>query len=215
MKMKTSLFALALTAASVTSGNATTVIFAESFGNVSTTTTFATHTTNNGFDNNSLSFSGNGDIRSTAVSTGYTGASGNANVWLTNSGSSTLVVSGISTLGFNPGTVSISFGALKTTIASDMSELLFEYSSDGASWTTIAIPAQATGSGTAIWRLVELNDTAMPITETLSLRWTNTASGSGTPSFRIDDVTLTAIPEPTTALLGGLGFLALLRRRRG
>jgi hypothetical protein len=31
---------------------------------------------------------------------------------------------------------------------------------------------------------------------------------------RIDDVTLSAIPEPSTALLGGLGLLTLLRRRR-
>jgi uncharacterized protein (TIGR03382 family) len=30
----------------------------------------------------------------------------------------------------------------------------------------------------------------------------------------VDDVTLTVIPEPSAALLGGLGLLALLRRRR-
>ncbi|MCF7676406.1 MAG: PEP-CTERM sorting domain-containing protein [Akkermansiaceae bacterium] len=30
----------------------------------------------------------------------------------------------------------------------------------------------------------------------------------------LDNVSVTAIPEPTTALLGGLGLLALLRRRR-
>lgn len=33
-------------------------------------------------------------------------------------------------------------------------------------------------------------------------------------SYTIDSVTLTAIPEPATALLGGLGLLALFRRRR-
>lgn len=37
----------------------------------------------------------------------------------------------------------------------------------------------------------------------------STAGGIELSSF-----TITAIPEPTTALLGGLGFLALLRRRR-
>jgi len=36
--------------------------------------------------------------------------------------------------------------------------------------------------------------------------------GSGGPHTMIDDVML--VPEPTTALLGGLGLLALLRRRR-
>ncbi len=34
-------------------------------------------------------------------------------------------------------------------------------------------------------------------------------------NVEVDNITLTAIPEPATALLGGLGFLALLRRRRG
>lgn len=214
MILKTTLFALALSAAAIHVSNAASIIFYESFGTVSGTTTYATHTTNNGFDNDSLSFGGSGDIRQTSVSSGYTGASGLANAFLTNNGTSTLIISGISTLGYQAGSVSISFGAFKSAIASDMTELLFEYSSNGMDWTSIAIPAQATGSGTANWRLLEFNDTAMPITETLSLRWTNTSSGTGTPGFRIDDVTLTAIPEPTTTLLGGLGMLALLRRRR-
>jgi uncharacterized protein (TIGR03382 family) len=30
----------------------------------------------------------------------------------------------------------------------------------------------------------------------------------------IDNLSITAIPEPSAALLGGLGLLALLRRRR-
>ena len=38
-------------------------------------------------------------------------------------------------------------------------------------------------------------------------------STSGTQS-KLDNVTLTSIPEPTAALLGGLGLLSLLRRRR-
>ena len=36
----------------------------------------------------------------------------------------------------------------------------------------------------------------------------------GDESFFIDDVTITAVPEPSTALLGALGVLGLLRRRR-
>jgi hypothetical protein len=34
------------------------------------------------------------------------------------------------------------------------------------------------------------------------------------PTLRIDNVVVEVIPEPSTALLGALGFLALLRRRR-
>jgi hypothetical protein len=35
-----------------------------------------------------------------------------------------------------------------------------------------------------------------------------------TPGYRVDTVMTLSVPEPTTALLGGLGALALLRRRR-
>ena len=38
-------------------------------------------------------------------------------------------------------------------------------------------------------------------------------NGSNTADFQIDNVSVTLIPEPSTALLGGLGLLALLRRR--
>jgi len=37
---------------------------------------------------------------------------------------------------------------------------------------------------------------------------------SGTATIGIDNMVITVIPEPTTALLGGFGLLALLRRRR-
>ena len=40
----------------------------------------------------------------------------------------------------------------------------------------------------------------------------NSGVGSG---YDIDNVSLVAVPEPSAALLGGLGLLALLRRRRG
>ncbi|MCH7228852.1 MYXO-CTERM sorting domain-containing protein [Haloferula sp. A504] len=43
-------------------------------------------------------------------------------------------------------------------------------------------------------------------------------SGSGTGRMRVDDIgmsgTIVPIPEPSAALLGGLGLLAMLRRRR-
>jgi hypothetical protein len=38
--------------------------------------------------------------------------------------------------------------------------------------------------------------------------------GTNTAAVEFDNVRLTAIPEPSAALLGGLGLLALLRRRR-
>jgi MYXO-CTERM domain-containing protein len=38
--------------------------------------------------------------------------------------------------------------------------------------------------------------------------------GSATDSWGIDTVSFTTVPEPGAALLGGLGMLTLLRRRR-
>jgi hypothetical protein len=52
----------------------------------------------------------------------------------------------------------------------------------------------------------------------LSGVWSNTTNGGNeTWSFSqaTGDLTLTVIPEPSTALLGGISLLALLRRRRG
>lgn len=46
----------------------------------------------------------------------------------------------------------------------------------------------------------------------LTLDGGSTTSSAG--NNRFDNVTFTAVPEPSAALLGGLGFLALLRRRR-
>lgn len=189
------------------------VIFTETFGSIPSTTSLASHNSNSGFDNDGYTFSGSVDVRSSMSSTVYTGASGGANVYFTNSGNPTFTIAGISTIGYSPGTVAISFGAFKTATASDMTDVTFEYSSNGTTWTTIALPAQPTGSGTSSWRLISLSSAAIPITSTLSLRWTSTSVSS---NYRIDDVVLTAnaIPEPAALSLVMLGFSGLLRRRR-
>lgn len=58
---------------------------------------------------------------------------------------------------------------------------------------------------------------ALPDGETAYFRWqisnANLTSGSRS-ALGIDNLSITPIPEPSTALLGGLGLLALLRRRR-
>jgi len=164
-------------------------IFTESIGSVGATTTIASHETANGFDNDTYTMSGSGDVRNTTVSSGYTGATGSANVFLTNTVGRNFQIEGISTMGATG--LSLSFGALKSTTASNMSELVFEYSTDGTSYSTISIPAQPTGSGTAIWRLITLSlPVAAENQANLRLRWTNS---SATPSFRLDDISLTYV----------------------
>jgi hypothetical protein len=162
-------------------------LFTESIGSVGGTTSIAAHESVNGFDNDGYTMSGTGDIRNTGVSAGYAGASANANVFLTNNGTASFQIAGIVTTGCS--SLSLSFGAFKNTTASNMTELVFEYSTDGVNYTTVPIPAQPTGTGTAIWRLITIN---LPVgaenQSNLRLRWRNSST---TPQFRVDDIMLT------------------------
>lgn len=184
-----------------------TTFFSENMGTPTGTTAIASNT----FQNSALTFSGSGDVRNTSVSSGYTGASGGGNVLLTNTSGADFIISGINTSGWT--NLSISFGAFKSTTASSMSELALEWSSDGTTYNSISFPAQATGTGTAVWRLVTISSNlpAGASTSNLRLRWRQTSS---TPQFRIDDVTLSGTPptptitsiSPSSATAGGSGF---------
>jgi fibronectin-binding autotransporter adhesin len=76
---------------------------------------------------------------------------------------------------------------------------LFDFASQTGSFSTVALADAYTGSltndGSGVWGLVD---------------------GDNTWSFEqsTGDLNLSVIPEPSTALLGALGLLALLRRRR-
>ncbi len=177
---------------------AQTTIFTESMGTVAAITTIATHETNNGFDNDPYTMTGTGDVRNTTPSAGYTGASANANVFITSIVGRDFQIAEISTLGYN--TLTLSFGAHKSTTASNMTDLILEYSTDGVSYTSISFPAQPTGAGTASWRLI--SGISLPVAAenqaNLRLRWRQSGS---TTQFRIDDITLTgfsACAAPTT-----------------
>ncbi len=72
-----------------------------------------------------------------------------------------------------------------------------------------AVPAVNNNANFAFRVVTEFD----PITgDYLASRSTSNYSGGGT--LRFDMITVNAIPEPASALLGGLGLLALLRRRR-
>lgn len=173
-----------------------TTLFSENMGTPSGTTVIAS----NSFQNSGLTFTGSSDIRNTSVSSGYSGASGGGNVFITNTIGKDFQIAGISTVNYS--NLILSFGALKTTTASNMSELVLEYSTDGTSYSTISFPNQPTGSGTGVWRLVSniYVPTGANGATNLRIRFKQT---SATPQFRIDDVKLVgtlAICSTPTAL---------------
>jgi hypothetical protein len=167
-------------------GQAQVTIFAENMGTVASTTAIAAHDASGGFQNAAAyDFSGTGDVRTSTPSTGYAGASGTGNIFLTNTSTPrTFIISGINTVGYMD--MTLSFGAQKSTTASAMAELVVEVSTDGLSWDLLTFPAQPTGSGTTNWRLVTITGGSIPSSSTVSLRWSNT----GGPQFRLDDITL-------------------------
>ena len=178
--------------------NSQSTIFSENVGTLSGTATLAANT----FQNTNLSFSGTADTRTTTVSTGYTGASGNKNIFITNAVGTSFQISSISTLHFS--SLKLSFGVYKSTTASNLSELVLEFSTNGTTYTALTIPSQPTGTGTATWRLI--SSIALPTSannvSNLYLRWRNT---SGTPQFRLDDIKLvgaSSLPVELTQFIG-------------
>lgn len=166
-----------------------TTIFIETMGTVSATTTIAAHETANGFDNDSFTMSGTADLRNTTVSTGYTGASGVANVFFTNTNGRYFLIEGINTSNYTD--ITLSLGHYKSTTASN-NELKIEVSSDGTNWTQLTY-SRPTGTGTTTWVLITPTGT-IPSVENLQIRFTQTSS---TPQFRIDDIKLTGTLAPS------------------
>ena len=168
-------------------------LFTETMGTVTTTcpsgtTAISTFESNNCYDNDAFTMSGTGDMRTTTPSSGYTGASGEWNVFLTNTIGRYFQIAGIDTSDHTD--LVLSFGVYKSTTTENGSNLIVEVSSNGTDWTALTVPALPTGSGTAIWH----HRTAagsIPSTETLYIRF---MQNSTSPQFRIDDVRLMGTP---------------------
>jgi carbon monoxide dehydrogenase subunit G len=137
------------------------------------------------FDNPELNFSGTGDSRTTNSSSGYDGASGNRNIFLTNAGDPTLIISNINTSNFSD--IKLEFGLRKSTVASDATHLRIEVSEDGENFNLLGFPPQPTGSGTTNWRLIEVTEGTIPSAENLTIKFTNIA---GDAQINIDDIHL-------------------------
>ena len=93
-------------------------------------------------------FSGTADTRVTSISSGYAGASGGKNVFMTNSGTSTFQMANINTLGCTG--ASLQFGIWKSSASGTpltAAAFIVEYSvNNGGSWTSLAWGSNNLGS---------------------------------------------------------------------
>ena len=190
--MKKLLFVFTLCLCTIGMSWGETVFFSESFGIVSGNTTISTHESNNGFDNDAATFSGTADIRKTTASAGYTGASGNANVFFTNTIGRYLLIEGINSSSYS--NISMSLGHYKSTTTGN-NELSIQVSSDGNNWNSLTY-SRPTGTGTAVWLLITPSGT-IPAAQNLRIRFTQTSTG---PQFRIDDIKLTGTAASTPTI---------------
>ncbi|MGX7668799.1 choice-of-anchor D domain-containing protein [Flavobacterium pedocola] len=186
MKLKFLVFSLLFSLVSL--GQVT--LYSENFG---TTTTLPTGWTS--------SNATNGWAGSTAsVSSGYTGASGNANVVFNGTGTNglthTLTYSNnLSTVGYTA--ITVLWGGRST--ATFAAAVTFQWSSDGTTWNNVAFTNVATNS---TWALVNGGTrVSLPVgaegVSNLRFRWTSTSTNSG--NHRIDDFTVQGTASGCTA----------------
>lgn len=157
-------------------------VFSETMGTVSVNKTIILHESENGFDNDSLTFSGTGEIRASSPSSGYPGASAGGNIYLNNTLGISGIISKINTSILS--NLQLSFGIFKSTTTGNGSDLLIQVSTDGTNYTTLTYPLLPTGSGTAVWHYRTASG-VIPSATDLRIRFLQ--NGSST-IYRIDDV---------------------------
>jgi|GEM_PF-1079145 len=166
-----------------------TIIFTETMGTVSGTTTIAAHETADGFDNDQYTMTQGGatnpaDIRTTNPSSGYAGASGSANVWFTStSGVYGFAIEGIDASTYNY--LTIQFGYRKED-ASNLPSLALDYW-NGSSYINVPFTFNEAPNAPTGWYLSPVIDLPGGAQiNNLRLRWVK----SGTIAVRIDDIVL-------------------------
>lgn len=147
----------------------------------------------NGFQNSgTLTFDGTADVRSSAVSTGYTGASGGNNVFFAAAGGRTFIIKGINTSGYNAETITLSFGhsSTKSSSVTIYPVVALEVSTDdGETWESLTVQPNTSTA----WTL-KSGITGIPASSNLTLKFTAPVSASG---LRVDDIIISG--EPASA----------------
>jgi len=127
-----------------------------------------------------ITYSGTADVRISSVSSGYTGASGGGNIFITNTAGRYFQIDGINTSTLaNNTNLQLSFGLNATATV----QPIVEFSTDASATTPTWTPITYTNVGG--WQLITIAGGVLPISSTLSLRFTQPAV---TAQMRIDDV---------------------------
>jgi hypothetical protein len=126
-------------------------------------------------------------------------------------GNDTFITISFSMAGFEDPVVT--FDTRGTSTGFDNS--LWSWSTNGVDFTPVAGVSTATRTTSFATAMVDLSDVdELDGAPTVVLRYALSGATSGSGNNRIDNLQVNAIPEPSVALLGALGALGLLRRRR-
>lgn len=167
-------------------------IYSENMGTPGGTTLISAYS---GWQNTSpIVYTGDGDVRTSLASTGYTGASGGGNVFLTSTIGKNLRIDGINTSAYSAANIELSFGYLTSTTGTQL--VLEKSTNGGTNWTPITFTQNANTS----WNLVTIGGGQIPSSTTLSLRFTQPA----TAQMRIDDIKIINVSATCALSLGTL-----------
>jgi hypothetical protein len=182
--------------------NAST-IFTESLGTVPGTTTIAAHEAANGFDNDGYTMTdggaaNRGDIRNTSASTGYTGASGLANVFFTSTnGEYGFAIEGIDASAYTG--LTLTFAVRKESGSGNAFANFFVDYWNGTSYQAVTLSGLPTTANSAGWYLVSgISLPAGADINGLKIRFRKT----GTNACRLDDIKLDGISCTSPTLSG-------------
>ncbi|WP_159799675.1 T9SS type A sorting domain-containing protein [Flavobacterium sp. MK4S-17] len=167
------------------------IIYSENVGTGSGTQSIA----NNQWQNTSpIIYSGTADTRATLISSGYTGASGDRNIFFTSTIGKDLLIEGLNTSNYSTADLQLSFGQHQgTNSATPDVNLIVEVSTDGTDFTPLSY-SRTNGTG---WELVTITS-GIPSATNLRIRFRQ----ASTIQYRVDDIAITVVSASCLLNLG-------------
>ena len=176
-------------------------IYTENMGTPTGTTSVSAYITGTApatFQNTTpIIYSGNGDIRISSGSSGYTGVSGGGNAYLAATAGKYFQIDGINTSSYSSTNLQLSFGYLTALFATV--QVVLEFSTNASAATPTWTPITFTNNTSASWALVSIPGGILPASSTLSLRFSQPAILG---QIRLDDIKIINFNPLCTLVLG-------------